>query len=314
MNPKIVRITLTFITLALVVLLSLWFLGRLAARNFSFCHSKTEEELLNLSTGEFGHFKEEWLRSLPLEDFTVTSPLGYDLQGHFIRGEGDKTIVMCHGHTYNWIEDVKFMPLLLEEGWNIVVYNHRYHGTSGGDFCSAGYFEKQDLKLICDWAWETFPQTTLFGIQGESMGAATVLQYLPMDDRLDFVWADCPYSDMADQYSFLFKKKYHIPTFLHKPIIAFCDRYLKKHCQFDTTMVSPREEIMKKPVPLLLVHGAEDTYVPTSMSIEMYEKRKDYAPTELLLIEGADHAEAIHVGREIYEAKLREFFSQLSES
>jgi fermentation-respiration switch protein FrsA (DUF1100 family) len=296
--------------LAGLFLFVLWFLGRLAARSFAFSRSKTEEEALELCTVEYEDFKKEWFDSLAFESFSVSSPRGYDLKGVFLTGSSDKTIIMCHGHTFTWQGQVKYMPFFIDQGWNIVAYNHRYHGTSGGDYCTAGFFEKMDLGLVADWAWEQFPHTKTFGVQGESMGAATVLQYLPMDSRLDFVLADCPYSDMRALYHHQLGNKYRIPAFLQKPVIAFSRDYLKRRCNFDMHQVSPRESIMKARVPLLLFHGTDDTYVPTRMSQEMYEARKDYAPTELLLIEGAKHAEDIKVDREKYESVLKIFLEK----
>jgi uncharacterized protein len=300
--------TLSIIIIALLTLTLLSFpiLGFYAVHAFCFPKAKSEAEVIRLCTEEYKVYDREWFDSLDFSPFTVSSPRGYDLNGVYLEGKGTRTIVLCHGHTMTWEAQIKYIPLLIEEGWNIIAYNHRYFGNTGGDFCSAGFYEKQDLKLICDWAFEHFPETEKFGIQGESMGAATVLQYLPMDDRLDFVWADCPYSSFRDILNYHIEKV-GLPSFTCKPILFFGNLYLKKHMGFDIDEVSPKNAIMEKPVPLFLIHGTTDTYVPTSMSEEMYEARKDYAPTTLLLIDGAEHARAYQTNEEKYRKELKVF-------
>ncbi len=305
-----------FLVLPLLLILltvTFRFLGIYAARAFAFARVKSEEEALRLCTEMYLDFDREWFDSLGFEPFTVSSPRGYDLRGVCLRGTGDRTIVLCHGHTFTWHGQVKYMPLLIKQGWNIVAYNHRYHGSSGGDCCTAGYFEKEDLKLICDWAFARFPATRKFGVQGESMGAATVLQYLPMDKRLDFVWADCPYSDLTELYRYQLGFVMKIPRPFHGPILFFADAYFKKRCHFSMADVSPRREIMKKPIPLFLAHGSIDAYVPTYMSKQMYEARQEYAPTYLVLIGGARHAEAYKTDTPEYDKHLKAFLEAYGE-
>ncbi|MDC7221104.1 MAG: alpha/beta hydrolase [Spirochaetales bacterium] len=305
-----IKTLLIFAVLLVLLLIALPLLGIYTARSFCLPRAKGEAEVIGLCTEEAGDFELEWFNTLDFKSFTVPSPRGYDLNGVYLDGESDKTIILCHGHTMTWQTQVKYMPYLLEKGWNIIAYNHRYHGTSGGDICTGGYYEKLDLGLICDWAFEHYPNTETFGVQGESMGAATVLQYLPLDERLDFVWADCPYDDFADILSF-HMDLYHIPGFLHKPILYFADRYINKRAGIHLADVSPREAIMEKPVPLFLVHGNGDTYVPYFMSERMYQMRKDYAPTCFVTIEGAEHVKSHSVDSREYDSRLDDFLNSL---
>ncbi|MDC7220786.1 MAG: alpha/beta fold hydrolase [Spirochaetales bacterium] len=307
------KITLYLILtlIALLVTAGLYFTGRLAALTFTEPTPRSFEETIQASSEEFGDFERDWFESLPFQPFSVSSPYGYELQGVYLPGNTDKTIVLCHGYRYTWVGTAKYMPLLMEEGWNIITYNHRYHGDSGGPFCSAGYYESHDLKAVCDWAWRKFPQTETFGVQGESMGGATVLLYMNQDERLDFVWADCPFSDLADLYRDQFIRKNGIPRFLHRPILFFTDRYFKNKYQFELADVSPREEILKSPTPLILFHGMADDFILHEMSEEMYELRKEKAPTKLVLIQEGVHAASITADRKKYEEQLKSFLEEL---
>ena len=56
-----------------------------------------------------------------------------------------------------------------------------------------------------------------------------------------------------------------------------------------------------------IIHGTEDRFVPPSMSEEIHRLRGKLAPTELCLIPGASHANAILTNRETYETRLDAF-------
>ncbi|MDC7222796.1 MAG: alpha/beta fold hydrolase [Spirochaetales bacterium] len=312
MNSRKKLLILALVLFVLCALTTALFLtGRLAARSFTEPTTRSFEETIRVSSEEFGDFELDWFNELPFQSFTVESSYGYDLNGVYLPGDSNKTIVLCHGYRYTWVGTAKYMPLLMEQGWNIVTYNHRFHGDSGGPFCSAGYYESHDLGTVCDWAREKFPQTETFGVQGESMGAATVLLYMSQDDQLDFVWADCPFSDLGDLYRDQFKRKYRIPSFLHGSILFFTDAYMKGKYDFGVARVSPREEILKSDTPLILFHGTADDYILSGMSEEMYKLRKDTAPTRLVLIPQGVHAASITENREEYERQLISFFDSL---
>ncbi|WP_413044126.1 alpha/beta hydrolase [Pseudomonas sp. YJ42] len=60
-------------------------------------------------------------------------------------------------------------------------------------------------------------------------------------------------------------------------------------------------------MPLLLVHGTDDQYVPARFSEELYAAAKH--PKQLLLIEGGTHNNAMRVGRRAYSDAIRELLA-----
>lgn len=68
-------------------------------------------------------------------------------------------------------------------------------------------------------------------------------------------------------------------------------------------------EVRKAKVPILLIHGDADTFVPYQMCEEIYkncasEKKK-------LIIKGAAHAESYYKDREAYEKALDQLVDQV---
>ena len=71
-----------------------------------------------------------------------------------------------------------------------------------GKTTSYGYYEKHDLKSVVDWLKSRFGTNITLGIHGESMGAATLLQYAGLvEDGADFYIADCPFLISTDNYN-----------------------------------------------------------------------------------------------------------------
>ncbi len=59
-------------------------------------------------------------------------------------------------------------------------------------------------------------------------------------------------------------------------------------------------------MPLLVVHGTEDQYVPARFSQELYEAAHE--PKRLLLVEGGSHNNSMRVGRQAYREAIQALF------
>ena len=225
---------------------------------------------------EYKEFTEEFLQSEKL-NFVIPKANGEFLDGFALPGNSDHTVIFCHGITWTRYGMVKYFDYFRENGWNIIAYDHQAHGKSPGKYPTYGVDEKKDLKLVVDWALKQFPETEAIGLFGESMGAATVLQYAPMDKRIGFIIADCPYSNFNVLMNHQLKLN-HVPPFLRGGIIRLSDRITRGIAGFHTGNINPEQDIMQTDVPILLVHGREDDYVPTAMSEHMYRIRKRKSP------------------------------------
>lgn len=60
------------------------------------------------------------------------------------------TIVYLHGVADNRGSSIGAIETFLPLGFDVVAYDSRAHGSSGGDRCTYGYFEKRDLQRVLD--------------------------------------------------------------------------------------------------------------------------------------------------------------------
>ncbi len=254
-------------------------------------------------------FIDQELLNLPWEDFQIGSPHGYVIAGSYMPGTTDNTILFSHGLTHSRWSMLKYAPVFINSGWNIVLMDHRKHGQSGGETISYGVFEKADMGIVVEEAFQCFPDTQLFGLYGESMGAAIALQYAPGDSRVSFVISDCSFDNLHSELRYR-AREIPLPDFLRNVILKLVIHSVRFLADYDINSIRPDIDILETGIPILLVHGEADDYVPTVHSRRMYEARKDIAPTELFLYSESRHAQSIQDHREDYERRLIVWFQK----
>src|SRR5207244_1231021 len=113
---------------------------------------------------------------------------GWDcLPGEDVRA----TVVLLHGVADNRASWRAAIARYLGEGFEVVAYDSRGHGASGGDTCTYGFFEKQDLRRVLD----RLPHRPVV-LVGASLGGAVALQEAAEDRRVAAVVAAEIFSDL----------------------------------------------------------------------------------------------------------------------
>jgi uncharacterized protein len=307
-------------SLALLIAL----LGYVAYRGM--IHYRMRDEAHIRQAGlEAGDFDANVLE-LPWIEEDVPSGGGYALRVHALAASAPDGVaqrvndvpgglaIFHHGIGWGWLGMIRYMELFRAEGWSVVAYDSRGHGLSGGGRPSYGFHEKEDLRAVADWAYARFPKGGLFVAFGESMGAATVLQYAPLDPRLDAVIADCPYSSALGELKYRLAAVM-VPPGLRDLAALAADLFCRRLEGFSLRDAAPERSILETDVPMLFIHGLEDKYVPWRMSMVMAETRRRRLPdavTELMLVPGARHAQSIRADRGLYAEVLREFLAAAS--
>jgi fermentation-respiration switch protein FrsA (DUF1100 family) len=276
-----------------------------------------------LENGEF----ERGLESLPWENAFVFSPQRrgriavYALKAlPEYSGADAGTLIVLHGLTWTHYGSFKYARGFIERGWNVVLMDMGGHGASERGRLPVpayGYFEKYDLDAVVDWALTRFPGQGPLILAGESLGAATVLQYAPLGApprtpreawKIQGVIADCSYSTMADAVDARLGN-IHVPYVLAFPARKLLSLLLKGLWNYALEDASPLNGALSSPVPMLFIHGGEDTYVPFRMSVLMAEKRRaaGTGPAALVIIPGAVHAKSVIVDRETWFREAFDF-------
>ena len=117
--------------------------------------------------------------------------------------------------------------------------------------------------------------------------------------------ADSPYTSVADLFGYQLERMFHLPKF---PIIPTTGLVTKSKAGYTLKEASALEQVKKAKVPILYIHGGNDTFVPTEMTKKLYENTNSDA--DLMLVDGANHGEAIVLEKGAYITKLKQFLDK----
>lgn len=300
----------------LVVLLSIFIVlntAGLAAGNYFYnlAVHKVHNQGTNYYAKEVSKssFDDNRFENLSREDVTIPSVFGYYLKGTYIKNSvpTENTVILVHGIGGDRWTMMSYGDLFLDKGFNILIYDTRNHAMSGGNDVSYGYYEKDDLNSVVQYVKKLNPNG-IIGIEGVSMGAATTILYADKyssDNAVSFYVADCPYSDLNSLFKVRLHDDYHLPNLL---LTQYASLVSKVRSGFFFGQVSPINGIDKVKAPMLIIHGKSDTYVPTNMGIDLYNKKG--GSKQLLLVDDAAHAKSITVDRQGYADNLYRFIDE----
>jgi pimeloyl-ACP methyl ester carboxylesterase len=187
------------------------------------------------------------------------------------------TVVYLHGVGDNRGSSVGLAQHLTARGFDVVAYDSRAHGESGGEACTYGYYEKRDLARVLDQSGGG--PFVLFGV---SLGAAVALQTAADDPRVAAVVAVSTFSDLR---TVAFERA---PFFASRSNKEDALRIAEAEAKFDVAEVSSERAAPRIKCPVLLVHGAEDRETPPEHSERVFAALP--GPKRLILVSHAGHA------------------------
>ena len=305
-------ILFTLLALAALVLLIAYICFRMA-----FYAPRTEvedKEAIDIPAGEiyepFRPQMEGWIRearTLPQEDFTITSFDGLTLHGKYFEfAPGAPIELMFHGYRGHAERDLSGgVQRCFALGRSALIVDQRCSGDSGGNVITFGVNEHRDCLTWVDFMVDHFGPDVKIILTGISMGASTVLMAAgrELPENVVGVLADCGYTSAKEIIKVVIRMM-KLPPTLAYPFVKLGARI---YGHFDLEELSPVEAMRSCRVPVIFFHGESDDFVPCAMSRENYEacaSRK-----RLVTIPGAGHGLSYPVDPETYLQTLREFFA-----
>ena len=244
-----------------------------------------------------------------IQTVTINTFDGLTLLGHWYPCEdAERNIVCMHGWHGSWLKDFgDIIDFLHDSKCNILLVDERAQNRSEGKFMGFSLLEKHDCVEWAKWVSSmTSPELPVY-LYGVSMGSATVMMAsaLKLPKNVKGIIADCGFTSPQDIW------KYHTHR-LHMPYGGLMKLMTEKKFEFRThakgTAESSLDALKICGIPVLLVHGSEDHFVPTEMSYRNYEACG--SDKELLIIEGAGHAVNYVTDPKPYEEALRRLWAK----
>jgi uncharacterized protein len=250
--------------------------------------------------------------SAGFEDASLTAPDGVLLRAWLIRpnhGNGD-AVILLHGVANNRVGMTGYARLLLAHGFTLLMPDARAHGASGGAFTTYGLIERDDIRQWVDSLEARDHPRCIFGL-GESMGAAQLLQSLGSGVHFCAVAAESSFANFREIAYDRMGQPFGIgPWFgrtLLRPLVEFAFLRARWKYGLDMNQVSPEDAVAATSIPVLLIHGQEDSNIPVSHSRRIHARNQR---TQLWEVPDAIHCGAIGTAPQEFERRVVGWFAE----
>lgn len=247
-----------------------------------------------------------WVKEQQKEDWWITSHDGLRLHGTYLPHPAPKGILlMFHGYHSEAIQDFACaLPYYHSLGYSMLLADQRAHGQSEGKYITFGDRERQD---VVSWLTELVSrlgkQFPIF-LDGISMGATTVMLAgsMKLPGNVRGIIADCGFTSPIAEFKHVLRTQFRLPAY---PLIPLVQILAKHRCSFLFDSVDTIESMKHLRYPIIFVHGKDDDFVPTEMTVQNYHACR--SEKTILLVDGAAHGGSYLADRAGCQKALKRF-------
>lgn len=248
----------------------------------------------------------DYINSVPNTWVYTTSFDGLKLAARYYNINSEKTILLFHGYRSTSTRDFSTAVKMYNDlGLNVLLCDQRSHGRSEGRLITFGVKESRDVLSWIEYANGKFKAENII-LGGMSMGATTVLLSTEhsLPKFVKGIIADCGFSSPYEIIKIVGKNFFKVNATLILPIFNLLTLLFGKFSIYKSNTLTAVE---KCNVPILLIHGENDSFVPCEMSKNLYDKHK--SKCRLVLVPKASHGVSYFVDTQTVENELKTFLN-----
>jgi uncharacterized protein len=243
------------------------------------------------------------------EKFDVLTKDSVNLKAIYINSltsESGNTIILLHGIGACKVQGANRAILLAKHSYNVVLFDLRSHGESGGQYCTYGYYEKEDLTTLIDDVLKRYGSNQKIAVWGSSLGGAVAIQAMALDKRIKAGIIESTFANMRGiVHDYAWNLMYIPFDFISDKAIYYAERIAK----FKADEVNPEESAKLIEQPVLMIHGVDDKRISIRYGMCIFKNLKS-EHKEWYPVKGAGHLNVPIIGGKIYENKVLDFFDK----
>ncbi|MDR1540713.1 MAG: alpha/beta hydrolase [Clostridiales bacterium] len=279
-------------------------------KNFMQVHAADAPEtaLIAFDNEQNGEEVDRWAKSVASREMRITSHDGLSLYALNCTQEpqSHSWAVVVHGYSGTGFEMNSIAKRFHDMGFNVLLPDCRGHGKSEGSYIGMGWHDRMDILGWVEKITSLDPKSNIV-LYGLSMGAAAVLmasgEQLPKNIKC--LIEDCGYTSVDDEFSYHLKENLHLPKF---PLMNALDWLCSKKNGYHLKEASAIEQLKKCKIPILIIHGEMDRFVPTDMAYKLYNAAE--CPKEIFIVPNAGHGVSEAVSRQLYWERVSGFVNR----
>lgn len=212
------------------------------------------------------------------------------------------TAILVHGYTDNALRMMMLGKLYYDSlQYNILAMDHVRHGQSEGNAIQMGWLDRLNVERwidIADSLWNGVP----IYLHGISMGGATVMMCSgdALPSSVKGIIDDCGYTSVWDEFSGEIENQFGLP--IH-PLMDLASWMCQLKYGWNFKEASALEQVSRSTLPILFIHGGNDTFVPTDMAYTLFGAKKK-GRKQFWIAPGSAHAQS-------YKDHPKEYFREM---
>lgn len=234
---------------------------------------------------------------LAYEDITIITEDNIKLSGWFIPSEnaGKKAIIICHGYPADKGNVLSFANFL-HDNFNLLFFDFRAMGRSGGKITTAGWRERKDFLAAVEYLKSKGMEK--IGALGFSMGGAVII--MANNPDVVVIVSESAYANLESILHLMYRNFW----FFRYPFVYATRLWSRLFLGIDLMDASPKDCIKDIKAPVLLIHSERDSQIPVQHA---YALKNANPKAELWIIGESDHGGAWGVMRSEYEERILKF-------
>ena len=210
-------------------------------------------------------------------------------------------VIVLHGFTGNRLAELAAFVPWLHERHHVLQFDFRGHGESGPGWVTLGSHERRDVAAAVDFLRSR--GLGPIGLFGVSMGAAIAIVAAP-DLPVAAVVADSAFAELHHPIGNRMREVgYPLPGLGSRAIVAAAAVRTRSRLPGAIRYVA-----RLAPRALLVIASKEDQLISWRQGLRLYEAAGE--PKEMLVVDGAGHAEAYAVEPEMYRSRVLDFLER----
>ncbi len=297
------------IIIIMTILLAILMIGLGYGVNYLFNYAIVSSEKDFIETKSLAAQKKQWeFAENKVEKLNIQSDDHLSLSARYVKQEkpANTTVIVAHGYMNSSLGMGNYAEMFYNMGYDVLVPDNRAHGESEGKYVGFGWLDRLDYVKWINEIIKAKGESENIILFGVSMGASTVMmtsgEELPSQVKL--VIADCGYDSVKNELTYQLKDMFNLPSF---PLIPLTSAYSKIRAGYSFGEADAVKQLQHNNLPLLLIHGDIDDFVPTEFVYQLYDATQ--GEKELVIFEGANHAESFKSDPKKYESTVKNFIS-----